>query len=139
MTETWGTRRAPSDPDPGRLRPEQGHLIDVISSALAIIYLRSWQHGPECYEYCTAAGYRSSVVYDPDGTRYEQTFAAMLRGEADLIVVWSLSELAPDRYPRVEPVDMLRRDLDAARRRPKVVRARRQNGTPPRPTSAGAG
>lgn len=99
----------------------------------AIIYLRSWQHGPECLDYCKAVGYQASVVYDPEGTRYDQAFAAVLRGEAELIVVWSVSELPPDRVPRVEPVDLLRPELDLERRRPKVVRATRQKKTPPRP------
>lgn len=88
----------------------------------AIIYLRSWEHGPECQAYCEAQGYRASIVYDLDGTRYAGVFDAVVQGQAEVIVVWSFADLPSGRVPRVEPVELMQPPEPPRNRRPRVVR-----------------
>jgi hypothetical protein len=87
----------------------------------AVIFLRGWERGPECYAYCERMGYRPSVVYDPDGTKYYEVYESLLRGEAEVIVVWSMADLPPRRVPRVEAVELAPPDIPR-NRRPRLVR-----------------
>lgn len=101
-----------------------------VATSRAIIYLRTWKYGPECHEYCEAKGYRVvGVVYDPDGSRYDATFDAIVTGQAEVIVAWDYGDLPADRVPRVEPVSLLQPPQTGAgprSRRPRGVRFSRE-------------
>lgn len=104
---------------------DQTEIYPLHAFALrAIIYLRGWQHGPDCHEYCEARGYRViGVVYDPDGSKYDTTFDAIVTGQAEVIVVYDFDDLPANRVPRVEPVSLLQpspTEVEPRKRRPRA-------------------